>query len=53
LIGSGLTPGEQVVTNGQYGLVAGTKVAEQKADAGQGISLPLRNNHDNQLGIVP
>jgi membrane fusion protein, multidrug efflux system len=53
LIGSGLTPGAQVVTNGQYGLVAGTKVAEQKVDAGQGNSLLLRNNHDNQLGIVP
>jgi membrane fusion protein, multidrug efflux system len=53
LIGSGLTPGAQIVTNGQYGLVAGAKVAVQKSDAGQGNSLPLRNNHDNQLGIVP
>jgi multidrug efflux system membrane fusion protein len=53
LIGSGLTPGQQVVTNGQYGLVAGAKVAIQKADAGQGNSLPLRNNHDDRLGIVP
>jgi membrane fusion protein, multidrug efflux system len=53
LIGSGLTPGQQVVTNGQYGLVAGTKVAAQEADAARGDSLPLRNNHDTRLGIVP
>ena len=53
LIGSGLTPGQQVVTNGQYGLVAGSKVVVQKAGAGQGNGLPLRNNHDSRLGIVP
>jgi multidrug efflux system membrane fusion protein len=53
LIGSGLTPGQQVVTNGQYGLVAGAKVAIQKAGAEQGNSLPLRNNHNDRLGIVP
>jgi membrane fusion protein, multidrug efflux system len=53
LIGSGLTYGEQVVTNGQYGLVAGSRVAIEKADAGPGSNLPLRNNHDDRLGIVP
>jgi membrane fusion protein, multidrug efflux system len=53
LIGSGLTPGQQVVTNGQYGLVVGSKVVVQRADAGQGNALPLRNNHDDRLGIVP
>jgi multidrug efflux pump subunit AcrA (membrane-fusion protein) len=52
LIGSGLTPGLQVVTNGQYALVAGSKVTVQKTNSG-GASLPLRNNHDDQLGIVP
>jgi multidrug efflux system membrane fusion protein len=58
LIGSGLTPGQAVVTNGQYGLVAGGKVSVQQASAGQGSAslgrtLPLRNNHDDRLGIVP
>jgi membrane fusion protein, multidrug efflux system len=70
LIGSGLAGGDQVVTNGQYALVAGAKVTIQSANAGQtasadqsasarqgsagqGSTLPLRNNHDNLLGIVP
>jgi multidrug efflux system membrane fusion protein len=53
LIGSGLAPGQQVVTNGQYGLVAGSKVVIQKPNLDQGNSLPLRNNHDDRLGIVP
>jgi multidrug efflux system membrane fusion protein len=58
LIGSGLAPGEQVITNGQYALVAGSKVSIQSASgghagAGQQSALPLRNNHDNLLGIVP
>jgi membrane fusion protein, multidrug efflux system len=53
LIGSGLTPGQQVVTNGQYGLIAGSKVVIQKPSTGQSNSLPLRNNHDDRLGIVP
>jgi membrane fusion protein, multidrug efflux system len=53
LIGSGATPGQQVVTNGQYGLVGGSKVVVQKTDAGQGNGLPLRNNHNDRLGIVP
>jgi multidrug efflux system membrane fusion protein len=53
LIGSGLAPGQQVVTNGQYALVAGSKVSIQKAGTGQGDTMPLRNNHDNRLGIVP
>jgi multidrug efflux system membrane fusion protein len=53
LIGSGITPGQQVVTNGQYGLVAGSKVVLQKTGAGQGNGLPLRNNHGDRLGIVP
>lgn len=53
LIGSGLTPGQQVVTNGQYGLVAGSRVVVQKTGTGQDNGLPLRNNHDDRLGIVP
>jgi multidrug efflux system membrane fusion protein len=53
LIGSGLAPGQQVVTNGQYGLVPGSKVTIQQASANQGSTLPLRNNHDDRLGIVP
>jgi membrane fusion protein, multidrug efflux system len=53
LIGSGLRAGEQVVTNGQYALVAGTRIAVQKTGADTDNGLPLRNNHDNRLGIVP
>jgi multidrug efflux system membrane fusion protein len=53
IIGSGLRAGQQVVTNGQYALVAGRDVIIQKSGAGGNNTLPLRNNHDDVLGIVP
>jgi multidrug efflux system membrane fusion protein len=51
IIESGIKAGQQVVTNGQYALVSGRQVTIQKA--GGSNTLPLRNNHDDQLGIVP
>jgi multidrug efflux system membrane fusion protein len=57
LVSSGLSAGERVVTNGQYGLTAGAHVAVQPSGAQQassgGPSRPMRNSQTNRLGIVP
>ena len=49
LISSGLTAGETVVTDGQYGLTAGAKVAVQPSTSGD----PLQNAQTEMLGIQP
>lgn len=57
LISSGLTVGEQVVTNGQYGLTPGAHVAVQPSETPQDNSgqpgRPMRNNQNIRLGISP
>lgn len=55
LVGSGLQAGQQVVTDGQYGLAEGAHVAVQpvqQASAADG-SPQLRSNGANRLGIAP
>jgi multidrug efflux system membrane fusion protein len=49
LISSGLTAGETVVTDGQYGLAPGAKVSVQTNDSGT----PLQNAQTDMLGIQP
>jgi hypothetical protein len=57
LISSGLgVGGEQVVTDGQYGLTPGVRVAVQPSGLSQGNSGPagpMRNAQTNRLGISP
>jgi multidrug efflux system membrane fusion protein len=57
LVSSGLSAGEQVVTNGQYGLVPGAHVAAQNAGPQQeNASAPvqsMRNAQTSRLGISP
>lgn len=49
LVTSGLTKGETVVTDGQYGLTPGAPVAIASSDAGN----PLQNAQTQMLGIQP
>ncbi len=49
LISSGLTAGETVVTDGQYGLMQGAKVSIQPSTS----SDPLQNAQTEMLGIQP
>ena len=49
LVTSGLTEGETVVTDGQYGLTPGAPVAIQTSDAAN----PLQNAQTQMLGIQP
>ncbi len=55
LVSSGLTAGEQVVTNGQYGLTSGAHVTVQHASPPQpgstGPAAPMRTNQPGRLGI--
>lgn len=57
LVAEGVTAGDQVVTDGQYGLASGARVSvqqssSQRADnAPQGA--PLRTNQPGRLGIAP
>ncbi len=57
LVSSGLQAGEQVVTDGQYGLTPGARVAVQHAATQQAsngqASTPLRSNQAGRLGISP
>jgi multidrug efflux system membrane fusion protein len=58
LVSSGLQAGEQVVTDGQYGLTSGARVTAQKppaqAAANNGSAPPpLRTTQPNRLGISP
>jgi membrane fusion protein, multidrug efflux system len=57
LVSSGLSPGEQVVTDGQYGLTSGAHVAIQRSGAQQASGeqpVPaLHNAQTDRLGIVP
>jgi multidrug efflux system membrane fusion protein len=52
LVTAGLHPGQQVVTDGQYGLQPGARVVEQRPDGDAG-SAPLKNAQTNLLGIQP
>jgi multidrug efflux system membrane fusion protein len=49
LVTQGLVPGETVVSDGQYGLSEGSKVAVETG----GASSPLRNAQTTMLGIQP
>jgi membrane fusion protein, multidrug efflux system len=49
LISSGLTAGETVVTDGQYGLAPGTKVSIQASSSDN----PLQDAQTETLGIQP
>ena len=49
LISSGLTAGDTVVTDGQYGLAPGMKVSIQATSSGN----PLQNAQTDMLGIQP
>lgn len=56
LISSGLSAGTQVVTNGQYGLVPGSRVAVQEntSEASGSTTAPrMRNIQSNRLGFSP
>ena len=57
LVSSGLRAGEQVVTDGQYGLTPGAHVSvqalSQLASAEAGGAPALRTNQTGQLGISP
>jgi multidrug efflux system membrane fusion protein len=57
LVSSGLSAGEQVVTNGQYGLVPGAHVAVQNAEPQQGNAptpaQSMRNTQTNRVGFSP
>ena len=57
LVSSGLRAGEQVVTDGQYGLTRGAHVsveAPSKLASGEAAGAPaLRTNQTDQLGISP
>ena len=56
LVGSGLQAGQQVVTDGQYGLAEGARVAVQpvrQASAAGNNGPQLRSNGANRLGIAP
>lgn len=56
LVSSGLSAGEQVVTNGQYGLVPGAHVAVQPAETQQENApavQPMRNTQTHRLGFKP
>jgi membrane fusion protein, multidrug efflux system len=57
LISSGLTPGDRIITDGQYGLTPGAHVAIQRSGAQQGNgerpAPPLHNAQTDRLGIVP
>jgi multidrug efflux system membrane fusion protein len=57
LASSGLSAGEQVVTNGQYGLTQGVHVAVQPSgppqDSNGRPGRPMRNAQTNRLGIAP
>jgi multidrug efflux system membrane fusion protein len=57
LASSGLSAGEQVVTNGQYGLTQGVHVAVQTSgppqDSNGRPGRPMRNAQTNRLGIAP
>ena len=53
---TGLSAGEKVVTDGQYGLTDGATVAVQDATASgaaPAFSTPLRSNQADRLGILP
>ncbi|GGF09692.1 multidrug transporter [Aliidongia dinghuensis] len=52
LVTSGLAPGQKVVTDGQYGLEPGTRVAEQTANE-VASAAPLKNAQTDMLGIQP
>lgn len=56
LVSSGLGAGEQVVTDGQYGLAPGAHVAVQKGGAqpdADSMAQVLHNNQTGRLGIMP
>lgn len=55
LLSSGVKAGEQVVTDGQYGLTSGAHVTIQKSQAANVNSdgTPLQTNQPNRLGISP
>jgi multidrug efflux system membrane fusion protein len=57
LVSSGLSAGEQVVTNGQYGLVPGAHVAVQNAEPQKGNAptpvQSMRNTQTNRVGFSP
>lgn len=57
LLSSGLSGGEQVVTNGQYALVPGAHVAVQntgpRQENGATPAPPMRNSQTNRLGFSP
>jgi multidrug efflux system membrane fusion protein len=56
LVSSGLSAGEQVVTDGQYGLTSGVriKISETTSKSTEGEhSLQLRRNQSGRLGISP
>jgi multidrug efflux system membrane fusion protein len=58
LVSAGLLAGQQVVTNGQYGLVPGAHVAVQTPQARPLAAAvdnqpPLHTNNPNRLGISP
>ncbi len=57
LVSSGLTPGDRIVTDGQYGLTSGAHVAIQRSGArqasGEQSAPPLHNAQTDRLGIVP
>lgn len=52
LVSSGLSAGEQVVIDGQYGLTEGAQVSVQRP-SGQAAAAPLRTNQPGRLGIAP
>jgi membrane fusion protein, multidrug efflux system len=55
LVSSGLSTGQQVVVNGQYGLTAGAHVAVQQAAeqmAGNGTATIMHTNQPGRLGIT-
>jgi multidrug efflux system membrane fusion protein len=53
LVASGLSAGEQVVTNGQYGLTPGAHVSIQSPSQTQARLTPLRTDQPGRLGISP
>ena len=52
LVSSGLSAGEQVVIDGQYGLTPGAQVSVQQPSR-QAAATPLRTNQPGRLGIAP
>jgi multidrug efflux system membrane fusion protein len=55
LVSSGLSAGQQVVINGQYGLTAGARVAVQQASeqvAGNDTAATMHTNQPGRLGIT-